>query len=101
MHLYPPQPARIHSFVYPCADEQVRELSREGEFLRCILDAPGVPTDELILATLRYAMRSRSEGGGQEYLERVGKDLARLLSGEYNRLTSLMRRIEISWRRAI
>jgi len=100
-HSLPPQPARIHSFVYPCLDEQVRELTEEGEFLRCILNAPALPTDDLILATLRYAMKSRSaESGGLEYLERIGKDLARLLSGDYNRLTSLMRRIESSWSRA-
>ena len=102
VHGLPPQPARIHSFVYRCDEEQVREFSEEGEYLRCILNAPAVPTDDLVIAALRFAMKSRGAIDGEVgYLERVGKDLARILSGDYNRLTSLMRRIESSARRTI
>ncbi len=93
VHTLPPQPARIHSFVYSCDDDAVKEFTANGEYLRSILDAPGVPTDDLIIASLRHALNAR---GSSDYLERMGKDLARLLCNDYNRLTSLIRRLSSS-----
>ena len=43
--ILPPQPARIHSFVYLCEDEEVAEFTRSDEYLRSILGAAKVPTD--------------------------------------------------------
>ena len=93
VHTLPPQPARIHSFVHACDDDAVREFTADGEYLRSILDAPGLPTDDLIIASLRHALNAR---GRSDYLERMGKDLARLLCNDYNRLTSLIRRLSSS-----
>lgn len=89
--ILPPQPARIHSFVYLCEDEEVAEFTRSDEYLRSILGAAKVPTDELLVATLRHALRAR--GGEGAYLVEMGKELSRLLRDDYDRLSSILRRI--------
>jgi hypothetical protein len=96
VHLFPPQPARIHSFVFPCMPEQVRIVTEDPQFLRSILEAPGLPTDELLLATLRHALGERQEDS-REYLGMMGAELSRLLRDDYDRLSSLVRRIT-TWR---
>jgi hypothetical protein len=95
VHLYPAQPARIHSFVYPSDADEVRQLTEDQQFLRSILDATGVPADELVLATLRQALQVRSEveGSAGDYLVRMGAELSRLLRDDYDRLSSLVRRL--------
>lgn len=89
--ILPPQPARIHSFVYLCEDEEVADFTRSDEYLRSILGAAKVPTDELLVATLRHALRAR--GGAGAYLVEMGKELSRLLRDDYDRLSSILRRI--------
>jgi hypothetical protein len=92
VHLFPPQPARIHSFVHPCSDEQVRAITEDPQFLRSLLEATGLPTDELLLATLGQALRVRGEGAAI-YLRQMGAELSRLLRDDYERLSSLVRRL--------
>jgi hypothetical protein len=111
VHLFPPQPARIHSFVQACDDAQVRAVTEDPQYLRSLLQASGLPTDELLLASLRQALLARGaaaggaasarpRGGGDEaaaYLARMGSELSRLLRDDYDRLTSLIRRLA-AWR---
>jgi hypothetical protein len=92
VHLFPPQPARIHSFVFPCLPEQVRIVTEDPQFLRSLLEAPGLPTDELLLATLRHALGER-QGTTRQYLGLMGSELSRLLRDDYDRLSSLVRRM--------
>jgi len=87
----PPQPARIHSFVYPCDDDEVRAFTRTDDYLRSILNTAKVPTDELVIATMRHTLRAH--GGAAPYLVRMGKELSRLLGDDYDRLTSIIRRV--------
>ena len=103
VHLFPPQPARIHSFVQACDDGQVRAVTEDPQYLRSLLQAPGLPTDELLLASLRHALRARGVAAGQAsgqdgreaaaYLARMGSELSRLLRDDYDRLSSLIRRL--------
>jgi hypothetical protein len=97
VHLFPPQPARIHSFVFPSPAEQVLAVTEDPQFLRSILEATGLPTDELLLATLRHALKVRADEAGEtkagQYLARMGTVLSRLLRDDYDRLSSLIRRI--------
>ena len=92
VHLFPPQPARIHSFVFPCLSGQVRVVTEDPQFLRSLLEAPGLPTDELLLATLRHALGER-QGTTPQYLGQMGSELSRLLRDDYDRLSSLVRRM--------
>ena len=95
VHLFPPQPARIHSFVFPCTPAHVLAVTEDPQFLRSILEAAGLPTDELLLATLRHAIDGRAGGepGGRAYLAQMGSELSRLLRDDYDRLSSLVRRM--------
>ncbi len=92
-HYLPPQPATIHSFVYLCEPEEVREFTQDLEFLPLLLGAkmPGV-VEELVAAFLRYASRTQQEQ--RQFLIRAGKELAQLLSGDLNRLNTILRRIK-------
>ena len=87
----PPQPARIHSFVYPCDDDEVRAFTRADDYLRSILNTAKIPTDELVIATMRHTLRAH--GRAAPYLVRMGKELARLLGDDYDRLSSIIRRV--------
>lgn len=87
----PPQPARIHSFVYPCDDDEVRAFTRTDDYLRSILNTAKIPTDELVIATMRHTLKAH--GRAAPYLVRVGKELSRLLGDDYDRLSSIIRRV--------
>ena len=91
VQILPPQPARIHSFVYSCSDEQVRAFTRTDDYLRSILNTSKIPTDELVIAVLRHAVRAH--GHAPSYLVQMGKELSRLLSDDYDRLSSIIRRV--------
>lgn len=88
--MLPPQPPRIHSFVYHCSPEEVREFAASLDFLRILFAAAHPPVDELIIAACRWVILA--QGGGQEYAIRVGKELCQLLRSDYDRLKSIIRR---------
>ena len=90
VQILPPQPARIHSFVHVCDEEQIRAFTETDDYLRCILNTTKIPTDELLIAALRQTMRAH--GGDNTYLVRMGKELSRLLGDDYDRLSSIVRR---------
>ena len=90
----PPHPAPIHSFVYECTGELVCACTASDEFLRNILNTSGPAADQLLIATLRHALRARDDS--RDYLVAMGKSLSRLLRDDYDRLSSLIRRIALT-----
>jgi hypothetical protein len=90
--ILPSQPPRIHSFVYTCSLEEVREFTRQSDYLRTLFTISRVPPDELVIATIRNSLEAHAEDS-QQYLIQVGKELARLLRDDYDRLSSILRRI--------
>ena len=89
----PPNPARIHSFVYLCRDEEVMEFSRSLGFLNMLLNASvNLPQEELIAACLRRMSRVQTDS--HSFLVSAGKHMATLLSGDYNRLKAILERIK-------
>jgi len=93
IHILPPQPARIHSFTHVCDEGEVRACTQSDEFLRAILNSTGTATDDLLIAALRHAVAARH--GDRGYLVSRGKDLSRLLRDDYDRLSSVVRRIPV------
>ena len=87
----PPQPPGIHSFVHPCTEAEVKALTGNGDFMRSVLNGCRLPTDDLIIASVRNAWQAR--GYDMPYLVALGKDLCRLIRDDYDRLSSIMRRI--------
>ncbi|MBI2869894.1 MAG: hypothetical protein HYX96_08735 [Chloroflexi bacterium] len=89
----PPDPARIHAFVYTCPPAEVRQFSRSFDFLTQLLNASlPVPPDELAAAALRQMGRCHDEP--RPFLVAAGKELAVLLKDDYNLLKSILGRIK-------
>lgn len=91
VQILPPQPARIHSFVHLCSDEEVQAFTANDDYLRSILNTSKVPTDELLIAVLRHTLRAHANS--RAYLVRMGKELSRLMGDDYDRLSSVIRRV--------
>jgi hypothetical protein len=89
----PPQPARIHGFVYLCQPDEVKEFSRSFGFLNILASATlPVPTEELIAAALRQM--ASAQGDGRAFLVAAGKELANLLCNEFTRLKNILGRLQ-------
>ncbi len=85
----PPQPARIHGFVYLCQPDEVREFSQSLDFLNILLNAALIiPSEELMAATLRQM--SLAQEDGRAFLVAAGKALANLLSDDFLRLKNIL-----------
>jgi hypothetical protein len=85
-HTLPPQPPRIHGFVYACEQEQVARLTQRLGFLRLLMAAR--VSNDLISACVRGAAAARSADAG--YLVGVGKELMVLLADDPDRLGTLL-----------
>jgi len=91
-HHLPPTPARIHSFVYQCSPEEVKEFSQSFDFLNILINAHlPVPTEELISASLRQMSQAYEDR--RAFLVAAGKELAILLSGNLSQLKAILGRI--------
>ncbi len=91
-HYLPPQPARIHSFVYQCPPEEVKEFSQSFAFLNLLLRASlPVSPDELIAACLRQMSRAHEDP--DTFLVSAGKELAILLSSDFKQLKAILERV--------
>ena len=89
----PPSPARIHGFVYLCRLEEVKEFSQSFDFLNILVNARvPVSTDELVAAALR--LMSQAHEDPHTFLVAAGKELAILLSGQFNQLKAILGRLK-------
>lgn len=92
-HYLPPKPARIHSFVYLCPPEEIKEFSQSFDFLNILLNTRlPVSPDELIAACLRQMSQVYEDR--RAFLVAAGKELAVLLSGQFNQLKAILERIK-------
>jgi len=92
-HFLPPKPARIHSFVYLCQVDEVREFSRSFDFLNTLVNAHlAVPLEEITSACLRQMSRAHEDP--RQFLVAAGKELAVLLSSDFNRVKAILERIK-------
>jgi len=89
----PPQPPITLDWLYQCADDEVRAFTARFDYFRLVLDAPDVPVDELLAASLRAAAAVRGENERETFLVEAGRELARLLAGDPVRLEGLLRRL--------
>lgn len=92
-HYLPPRPPRLHGFVYQCNGAEMVAFTERLDFLPTLITAsPPVPADELIGAFLRQAGAARGEGS-RRFLVSAGKELARALSTDPQRLGAILTRI--------
>lgn len=89
----PPVPARIHSFVYPCTPDEIKEFSSSFDFLTILINNRlPIASEELIGAALREM--SKVQENPHAFLIAAGKSLTSVLSGEYNRLKTILTRLK-------
>lgn len=88
----PPQPPRLHSFVYVCHPMEVRRLTSHFWFFRFLMSVEKAPRDELIAATIRSACSVRQ--GDRSFLVQAGKELVKLIRDDYEMLSSILQRIQ-------
>lgn len=87
----PPYPAPLHYSVLPCSPDESYAFTARFDFFRTILGAAGVPADELLPAVIASAAALR-DGAADDYRLGAGKEVARLLSDDYDRLLGVLRR---------
>jgi hypothetical protein len=91
-HHLPPQPPRLHSFVYVCQPLEVRRLTAHFRFFRFLMGVEKAPRDELIAGAIRAAHAVRE--GERSFLVQAGKELVRLIGDDYEMLSSILQRIQ-------
>ncbi len=91
-HYLPPEPARIHGFVYLCPPQEVKDFSQSLDFLNLMLNASlPIPKDELISACLRQM--SQVQEDSRRFLVTAGRELAGRLSGDFDQLRAILERM--------
>ncbi len=89
----PPNPARIHGFVYQCSPEEVREFGQSLGFLTLLVNTNlPVAREEIIPAALRLMSQAQEDPHG--FLVAAGKELAVMLGGQYNQLKAILGRLK-------
>ena len=92
-HYLPPQPARIHGFVYLCSPEEVREFSLSFAFLNILVNTHlPISTEELTSATLRQMSQAHQDH--RSFLVAAGKELALLIGSNLNQLKAILGRLQ-------
>jgi len=75
----PPHPPKIHNFVHFCSATEIANFTDKAHYLT--------------IAAIRNAHLARGENG--HYLVKAGKEIARLLKDDYDRLHSILERIHV------
>lgn len=91
-HRLPPQPPLSLDVIHTCAAEELVAFTERFDYFRLVLDSGDLPADELLAANLRYAAEAR-DAAGRPFLLEAGRELARLLAMDLNRLDGILRRI--------
>jgi hypothetical protein len=90
----PPEPARIHSFVYVCPPEEVDAFSKSFSFLNILINAAvPIPAEEVVTACLRQM--SRVSDDSRAFMVSAGKELANLLNSNIARLKNILEKLKI------
>jgi len=92
-HSLPPRPPISLDPVFLCGDGDVRAFTQSFDFFRLVLNAPEVPTEELMAAAIRQAAVARPAHEQRDFLVRAGRRLATMLSSDLPRLDHLLRLI--------
>ncbi len=99
-HGLPPQPPLSLDELTICNDTDLRAFTRitdhayRFDYLRLVLNAPNVPADELLIASLNRTAQAHPPETRRRFLLTAGRELARLLSFDMMRLDGILQRIK-------
>ena len=86
----PPTPPRLHCFVYPASQEEVRGVTGSPAFLRPLSQTQDVSLEDLLVCAIQSAQQAWGHGAP---LVTWGKFLARLLRHDYLTLEGVLQRL--------
>lgn len=87
----PPRPPLSLDPVYLCDSATIARFTTRLDFLRLVLSASDVPTEELLAASLKCAAEVRPMAERRAFLIEAGRQLAGLLSQDLPRLQYVLR----------
>lgn len=88
----PPAPPRLHYSVYACDAAEVTAFTEQLGYLRTVLAGlPESQADEVLAAHIREARQTRPDA--EAFSLRAGRQAARLLQDDYDRLRAILQRI--------
>ena len=90
--LVPPQPPKLHDFVYPCSPEEIQAFTQKFDYFRTLAGFGGSLSDELLIAAIQQSCQCQSMSA-RTCLVRIGKELSRLFRDDYDRLESILKRV--------
>lgn len=91
-HYLPPAPPPLHYSVYACDGAEVTAFTQGLGYLRTVLAGlPEPQADEVLAASVREACLARPDA--QDFSLRAGREVARLLQDDYDRLRAILQRI--------
>jgi hypothetical protein len=91
-HYLPPQPPPLHYSVHECGVHQVREFTERLVYLRLLVGAVEIPSEQLIAAHIREVCGARK--GDREWLAMAAREVAGLFKNDYERLMTVLYGIE-------
>jgi hypothetical protein len=86
----PPSPPRLHCYVYPAGEEEIRSLTGSPGFLRPLCQVQDSPLEDLLVCAIRVAAEA---WGPTPPVVAWGKYLARLLRNDYVTLEGVIQRL--------
>ncbi len=86
----PPRPPMSLSPVTLCSAEEVRTFTALQDFFRLVLQAAEVPSDDLLVSTVRLAMGAYPPEARSDFVVACGRQAARLLSSDLKRLSHIL-----------
>lgn len=89
----PPRPPMSLDPVFLCNPEESREAMGRFDFFRTVLSASGVPGEQLLAQALLNIAAMLPDNEQYNYLVQAGREAARLLSGDIDRLDYMLRLI--------
>ncbi len=90
----PPYPPEIHDFVYCASISDIDTCTKDFDFLRLLSSLSDGPLDELLAAAVREAYLAKDSD--KKFLLQAGQSLSQLYRGDYDRLVSILRKINPS-----
>jgi hypothetical protein len=92
-HRLPPRPPGALDRIYACNNAEVARFSARHDWLRTVLAAADVPTEQLVAAALRKAAAARPPDQREGYLVEAGRELARWLAADLTRLDGILQQL--------
>lgn len=89
----PPQPPISLDKLEVCNEDEVIKFTENLNYLRLIIKASDIPTDELIAATLTHAAEIRAREARRDFLIKSGREVARLMNSDLIRLDAILQQL--------